>query len=297
MFYRSIHYLRGVAAISVAAYHAFPSDMAPVLAGGVDVFFVISGFVMVEATRGGLDPARFLAARALRIFPVYWMACAIVAVLITSGPARDWLLLAEATPLWQWPVAEPFLGPGWTLTYEMLFYFLFAACLGRWWLVSAFLLGLACLGGVWQVVVTNPIIVEFAFGMAIANVPRRILARYWPVLLSMAVAGFCFASLAEYIPMAVRWWMLGIPAVALVAGLVGAEKLLTESRALHFLGSASYSVYLVHMIPMAWVKDWPGLALGVAAGCLMYVGLERPIMGFLRRLTYHLFLVGQRQQA
>ncbi len=284
MFFRSIHYLRGFAALAVATFHAFIDEAPLALTGGVDVFFVISGFVMVEATRNGFNRHYFLLARAARILPPYWIACALASVLVVSTPLRDWLLVPEATVMWGWPIPEPFLSPGWTLAYEALFYLLFAACLGRWWLTAFVLAALAGLGTVWQVVITNPIVLEFIFGMALANIPRHHLARWSGVLLVGALSCFLLAATLEHIPMVSRWLILGIPSAALVAGLVGIETRIPANRVLHFLGSASYSIYLVHMIPMAWTGRWTGLALGVAAGSLMYLTMERPLNHYHRQL-------------
>ena len=81
------------------------------------------------------------------------------------------------------------------------------------------LVGLASLGSIWQLVITNPIVLEFAFGMLIANLPRQFLTRWSSVLLLVAGGGIVYASGMEQISMTVRWWLLGIPAAALVAGL------------------------------------------------------------------------------
>ena len=227
---------------------------------------------------------RFLLARAARILPPYWIACALASVLVVSTPLRDWLLVPEATVMWGWPIPEPFLSPGWTLAYEALFYILFATCLGRWWLTAILLTVLAGLGKVWQLVITNPIVLEFAFGMALANIPRQHLARWSGVLLAGALSCFLLAASLERIPMVSRWLILGMPSAALVAGLVGLEARIPASRVLHFLGSASYSIYLVHMLPMVWTSHWTGLALGVTAGSLMYLTLERPVNRYSRQL-------------
>lgn len=138
--------------------------------------------------------------------------------------------------------------------------------------------------------ITNPILLGFAFGMAIANLPRQFLKRWSRILLMIAGSGFIWASGMEQIPMAVRWWLLGIPAAALVAGLVGAEKQLPDSRLLHFLGSVSYSIYLIHMLPMVWFQQWLGMAVGAGAGCLLYVAVERPLLVGLRGLQAGLYL-------
>ena len=77
-----IQYLRGIAAILVVWFHAtiqvdgvstyFSSSFG---ASGVDLFFVISGFIMVVTTAGkDVTPQRFFVLRIIRVVPLYWLA-------------------------------------------------------------------------------------------------------------------------------------------------------------------------------------------------------------------------------
>ena len=70
---RSIQVLRGIAAMAVVAHHAF--DGPRLGAAGVDLFFVISGFIMATCT-GARSPGQFLADRAWRIYPLWLIAVA-----------------------------------------------------------------------------------------------------------------------------------------------------------------------------------------------------------------------------
>src|SRR5246127_1178159 len=93
--FRSIQYLRGIAAFAVVCFHAFqwtnvagltPTDF-PTGAAGVDVFFVISGFVMwVTTDRDPPKPLEFLRRRAVRILPPYWLFTLLAAVLALTLP-------------------------------------------------------------------------------------------------------------------------------------------------------------------------------------------------------------------
>src|SRR3954466_10752345 len=79
---RSIQYLRGLAAFGVLAFHA--ADRAGYAFGtgaaGVDVFFVISGFIMwVTTCRKGPSPAAFMWKRIQRIVPLYWAVTLVTA--------------------------------------------------------------------------------------------------------------------------------------------------------------------------------------------------------------------------
>jgi len=150
-----IQYLRAFAAMSVVWLHAIeqmPGAGATFDlhfgASGVDVFFVISGFIMLATTRGrDTTAAGFLVRRLLRVAPLYWLATlAMLAGSLLAPAAFHTLRYSAATvvesllfiPHWSlafpgnaWPV----LVPGWTLNYEMFFYVLFALSLAlpaRW---------------------------------------------------------------------------------------------------------------------------------------------------------------------
>jgi peptidoglycan/LPS O-acetylase OafA/YrhL len=112
-------------------------------AAGVDIFFIISGFVMVISSRRFVDRAGtwliFLRHRAVRIVPLYWLLTTvkIIAVAILGGVVlRTGLGFNFVTGSYLFlPVTDsaghfrPVLPVGWTLTYEFLFYLLFAAAL------------------------------------------------------------------------------------------------------------------------------------------------------------------------
>jgi exopolysaccharide production protein ExoZ len=210
--------LRFAAATAVVVTHAV--DLAgtrlgleTVLAGGtlenfgavgVDVFFVISGFIIATTTRGqtGAGAAgAFLWRRFRRVAPIYWL----LSLPILIGMARGGTLspeVAAATFLF-WPFSGlemtfPALGPGWTLCFEMLFYAGFGLAIagGRrvaWGLVGAYAAMLAA-GLVVAAPVLRfwgaPIILEFLLGVGIATVwrfaPRRL--GLWAV--GLAVLGF-----------------------------------------------------------------------------------------------------------
>lgn len=147
--------LRGIAAIAVVMYHARLWIVGPGFsdagdrlfrngAAGVDLFFVISGFIMVHTTwhsPGGVRNAgRFLARRLARIWPVYVIAT--FAFIVAEGSVWHWLttrsgLLHLGKAFVFYPVAPggaPFFGwtpngVGWTLDYEIWFYLLFAIAL------------------------------------------------------------------------------------------------------------------------------------------------------------------------
>ena len=143
--------LRAVAAAAVVIGH-FQGYTAPpgmhywlpyneMAGAGVDLFFVISGFVMVYSSTpffGPTDgPASFLSRRIIRIVPLYWFCTTIYVVIATAAPSFDIQYSGEflAKSYFFIPVARPsgdinpVVGQGWTLNYEMLFYVIFAPAL------------------------------------------------------------------------------------------------------------------------------------------------------------------------
>ena len=150
----AIQVLRALAALAIVIHHGiFESIAFAALGGGsftpprllpwpagVDLFFVISGFVMVHSSQrlyGKPGAARqFLWRRAARIVPLYWATTALVlaAALLLPGAvsgAQPGLGLALASfafiPMLRPDgVAQPVYSLGWTLNYEMFFYVVFA---------------------------------------------------------------------------------------------------------------------------------------------------------------------------
>lgn len=195
----SIQYLRGIAALLVVWHHAtnqitgmsefLPSDFG---VSGVDLFFVISGFIMVVTTAGSsITPTQFWSRRIARVVPIYWLLTLLMVCVALAAPGLFKTLRIEplklvqsllfiphfsaSFPAFAWPV----LVPGWTLNFEMFFYAVFGASLIvplRWrlWVVSIFFLGLAAIGmllGPFESAVartyTSPMLVEFVAGALI----------------------------------------------------------------------------------------------------------------------------------
>ncbi len=133
MRFSSIQTLRALAALSVLFYHE-SSTKFTVGAVGVDIFFVISGFIM--GTIGYREtPLDFMMKRIIRIVPLYWLVTAAVC-LVSLIPGVFHQFSCDLPSLLQSlffiPYVnqaghiEPLMVPGWTLNYEMFFYAVFA---------------------------------------------------------------------------------------------------------------------------------------------------------------------------
>lgn len=271
------------------------------LQGGVDLFFVISGFVMVQSTMNrSVAPMQFMAQRALRIVPMYWIATFALMPQIEGEWAfkiKSLLFVPAVHP--HSNLVQPVLDPGWTLNYEMFFYAIFAVFLcvkeSRRFAGTALLFA----GLVWAGLsgglthefdyYTQPIILEFIFGMAIARFGIRLPF----IVVPLAIA----AMIALQTSSVDRIFALGIPAALVVAGLLGIEKRVPDWRAANFLGSASYSIYLFHLIAIGFlVKFWPDIGSGpvlftfvafgfsILVGGSVYFALERPLLTLTSQL-------------
>lgn len=290
-----IQWLRALAAAMVVVHHARHEIAALGLRGlenavlpwwaGVDVFFVISGFIIVHATGAvGAAPGgrgRFLAHRIARVVPLYWLvttlflAIALVRPsLLGDGSAAALDPAYVAASYLFWPLAradgtpQPLYGLGWTLNCEMFFYAAFALGLGwgrrvavAW--IAAFLVLLTILGAAlfWTALPlafwSNPVVLEFLLGAGIALARAEGLRLGGPVRGGLTALGLGLLGLAEALgaePLGfARPLVFGLPAALLVAaaGLGGAGRGVETPgspplRWLGALGNASYALYLVH---------------------------------------------------
>ena len=340
----SVQILRALAALAIAMHHAqydaaglaqrlglgFRAIEAP-WSAGVDVFFVISGFIMVHASRGLFgEPGAsrvFLARRVARIAPLYWAATSLYLAVALAAPAllnseglSPGLVLASYVFLpWARPdgAVQPAYSLGWTLNYEMFFYALFALALTRPWrqgvpALIAMLLALVAFGRLlgsaapWRFW-TDPIILEFAFGMAL-GVARLKGARLGPIVRAVLAGGglVLFAldlARPEGALASLRVLAYGVPATMLVAAAALAPDEGRASSLARFgawLGDASYALYLVHPFvirgarEIVWDSDLAGVigpwgfvvaSLGatILAALLVHRWFERPTTDRVRR--------------
>lgn len=279
----NVHFLRGFAAIMVVLHHAlyqfqefsFISDYPQIGALGVDIFFVISGFIIVVVTPPGTRALEFIQKRILRVVPPYWIATFILLALLgsaflltgsTRALAIDDIIKSlifipyESTTTQQMPV----LVVGWTLFYEMFFYVIFAigiATLGAsratYFAVSALaVLGIVGYLAQSQSVVfsfyTNPIILEFIWGMMLGWIwvkRRDLLDR---ISARGAIASVLFGSVLLLTSSGHDPLTAGGGAFFIIAGLLALERrdLKINHRISNFFGDISFSLYLLHTIAL-----------------------------------------------
>lgn len=279
----NLHLLRAIAALAVVYFH-ITSEAGlnlPVNIGahGVDVFFVISGFIISYISARA--PEHFFVRRLIRIVPFYWTATLFVFSIAVAFPH----LLRSTRPDFVQLICSLFFIPretsyagmfptlilGWSLNYEMYFYVVFAACLlvtRRWSpLLCAALIGVIViaidLSGATSPTVrfyARPIVYEFCYGIAcyyvFALAERRAASlREWVPgrLILWAILAGALGALAfeEYhaglgLP---RFVSAGVPALLLVASALMLERVYgvsANSRSVYLLGESSYILYLIH---------------------------------------------------
>lgn len=318
-----IEALRGLAAVAVVLCHtarhldqAFGALLLRRLFepghSGVDLFFVLSGFIILLVHRRDVDRpdrlGRYTWRRLVRVWPLYWLALAItIAKTIVGGHVAP----SAGEVVWNMALlpttGEPILGIAWTLQFEAVFYLLFGlllvdrrlgiAALGSW---LALVIGGLTVG--WQVsVATSAFALEFGLGMAAATLVRRGTVTQ-PARIAMT-GGLLFAAawIAEAARLLDGYGTLarmayGVPAAMIVAGVAAWRP--SVPQPLRTLGAASYAIYLFHLLGIgaAWqllgragatmpsVGWFVTLATsGILSGLVSHRLVERPMLARLRR--------------
>ncbi|HEY4032073.1 MAG TPA: acyltransferase [Caulobacteraceae bacterium] len=273
----SIQYLRGFAAVGVLLFHASQRAGAAFGAGaaGVDVFFIISGFIMwTISARRAAGPGDFLVRRAGRIAPLYWTVTLLIVGLDLLRPSlfpnmrlnaphvvQSLLFLPHHDPT---GAIAPVIVPGWTLNYEAFFYLAFALTLllpagRRAWALTIGLGGLCLIGlflprGRWAAVDTycDPLVLEFVAGAWLAKAAAAGRLGREGAALAAIGAGLVILAVVAVTGADVRGWARlaewGLPALLIVWGALSLEGAgcVSKIAPLKLLGDASYSIYLAH---------------------------------------------------
>jgi peptidoglycan/LPS O-acetylase OafA/YrhL len=299
--------LRAGACLLVVIYHALQYGVGegfiarwPNASAGIDVFFVLSGFVM-SLSVADLPPCRqtaqkFLTARLMRIVPLYWALTAAklltMAVLPNAAPhTHPTLANIVASFLFvPWPDAQnqirPVLAVGWTLNTEMFFYALIAASLAvkcqPLRIVPPLLLLGAC-AGLWHTAtwpaplsLLHGYLAEFALGMAVYALWHKQKLQNLPAPI-IALAG-AIALLVLPHAGAARCLVWGLPAaLLLMAALARDDAHKKLPRIILVLGDASYAIYLLHGFLVPSLGPIFGAVLSLPAGILLDRFIDRPL--------------------
>ncbi|MGO4402639.1 acyltransferase family protein [Bosea sp. RAF48] len=314
----NVQALRGFAALAVVVAHlgglyavdpSIPKIEVRAGVAGVDIFFVLSGFIIAWITRdeGWSANPSFIANRFWRVFPLYWLLtlpelpwASIIAYARDGYLFPNWdyylksaLLIPAFSP--GSTLLYPALNPGWTLFYELAFYLIwFGLMVGsrRQLLVrlTAALLALYASGWVaaeespWRAFATNSVLFEFAFGVAIAEITlrrTRALMSAPVAVAAIAVSILAIIALDHFLDTNYRLLTFGVPAAAILLATLDLQRAgKIAPRLLCFIGDASYAIYLAQAGMIAAITKllaptslvWP-LKLMLIAGSAVAVGV------------------------
>jgi len=326
--FRLLDGMRFLAAVAVVAYHftafrhsfwgqapsaefQFLSKFTAYGALGVQLFFIISGFVILMSTQGR-SVGQFVTSRVARLFPAYWVAviaATVLSVLVAPGLFKDVtpsMFLANLT-MAQQAVGVPHIdGVYWTLWVELLFYVMvcglisFKATEGKY-LAFAFLWPVtASIAQSTDVDLLKAILSPqyaplFAGGMVLYLIYANghSLLRWLLVAFNACLAAqqttetFVLTSMQKNTGVELS----GTIGVIAVLAMFAAIAVVTLSPARHwgpawlsYAGALTYPIYLVHEIWGWWVihelhdyfgSKWLTLAAAVATSIVLAMIIER----------------------
>jgi len=308
----NIQLLRAFAAVAVVLFHtgfAFPG-MHPFGSFGVDVFFVISGYIMARI----LDPENnssdhFLRRRILRIVPPYWFFTLLIFIAALKVPQLMGATRATGIDLLKSlffipfskvnGLIQPLLFIGWSLNSEMFFYvaltvgLLFSKRHATWF--GAAIVLLVIFGCMPFAAVSDParfysseINLNFLLGilsyyaakhtspaMALRLRIPALLVAFGSAALLIAVQGILPSPKYFY---GIRVLILGIPSFFLVtsASILSQAEWDSQLASLVLIGDASYILYLIHpyceySLDRIFAHNHPWLKSESATGALIGV--------------------------
>jgi len=257
-------------------YSTNPLGWLKVGEAGVDLFFIVSGFVMCHVTYNRTQtPPAFMKARLVRILPLYWLlTCAALAVFwvkpeLVNSSGGVTSIFHSFTLL---PTSSKYLiQNGWTLSYEFYFYAIFSVGLlfpktatGLWaaifLLLSGFIGVLSPVGGVYTEFFSNSVLIEFAMGIALFHIARK----FTPAKGLTIALVVCATLLLGYVNFArssgERALDYGVPCFLFAFAILGLEASFTRFEQSYAgaapvkMGDASYSLYLVHPFALSLVS-------------------------------------------
>ena len=325
MRFQGVQALRAIAALMVVVSHATFYASERLSAGfpvfhaetGIDLFFIVSGFVMVFSSRKLWADASgwktFAKRRIIRIVPMYWLATTVklLVMLASSG-----LVLHETFSLRKTilsylflpcrgadGILSPILSVGWTLCFEMLFYALFALAMFLRRDVYKFMLvtlgPVACLWAfqrpTWPTALhfyANTRIIEFLMGMLLAKITLQGRKCSPGVAYCLIAVGFFLLLPATGLNLLEPFALsCGIPATLVVFGVLSIEQQLKIPNFVILLGDASYVMYLFHplispIVPVIlrklhfahpWVSTIGSIGVAITVGIAIHLFIEKPL--------------------
>jgi peptidoglycan/LPS O-acetylase OafA/YrhL len=295
---------------------------------GVDIFFVISGFIILYTSDfGPFSIVAFFKKRFIRVYPIYWIVniLLLIAYFISPSPGQLYKgnLNTVLGSLLLLPQQQYIIGIAWTLSYEIIFYIIFAIafsiskqflffCLSLWTAVILIAYYFHIKSQITLVdTLLNPIIIEFFLGCLIAYLFKKYThVKGWLWLLIAGIVLYIInwsiyykatninpAAFSSYMS---RVYLFGLPAAILVFGLLYLKS--GFPKVLVYLGDSSYSLYLIHgtvisvllkLVEKLNLRYLIGnnigamviFALTITVAMLFYRFIEMPIINQIKKRT------------
>lgn len=250
---------------------------------GVEIFNIISGYIIVYSTMQKENRKWFLPKRFIRILPLYWLMTLFTYAVICVYPGLS--IMSESKPEYliksmlfipfrnSKGYEVPILGVGWTINYEIIFYLIFfvAMCLNHSYRSVITCTFIGCLIVMGQLFrgegthfylnyYTNSFLLEFVFGIIAFYITewlqKQIKGKGFRIIcLILAIVSFVwmFLDLAPYSPLP-RCIRVGIPALVFFCAVLLYGRTMHFSKLLLELGNMSFSIYLVEYFTTALYK-------------------------------------------
>ena len=246
---------------------------------GVEMFCIISGFLMMYTTQTKEARKFFMRKRIFRIVPLYWLLTIFTYCIIWQLPQLS--VRSEAKPEYLikslffipfengFGFTDPILSVGWTLNYEMLFYIVFFVAIHishkyRGAIACGIIVALVLVGygmhpsDAVLKFYTDSFLLEFAFGIAVYYMVKAVdrgvmnIGRYKALLSGIALFFLLWLLVNplsdSQIPRCVR---IGVPAMVFVIVILLLYRERTFSKRFVELGNLSFSFYLIEYFASA----------------------------------------------
>ncbi|MDX6040417.1 acyltransferase family protein [Scandinavium lactucae] len=327
----SIQLLRGLAALLVVLHHiAFKEKVYGVNglewlhigASGVDLFFIISGFIMCYATHNKeMSFSKFIFLRFERIIPLYWLFTTLALFVFIMYPHLVNSSGGHTSVINSYfliPTSDKYLVQnGWTLSYEFYYYIIFSFFIFltknrfvRYLGIVLTLFGLATIG---QLFVAHNTLIKFIFSdwlyeFAMGVVSFYLFAKYklekktGLILICVGVVLLGYKNNHMYLLSSMPGALsVGLPMWLIFHGFLALEEWLGKGNNIYLkvgvlLGYSSYSLYLVHpfiLSPVAMILKKIHLNIpyvfsvgllvpAIISGAIVYLYIEKPMVNYLK---------------